>query len=96
LLKVSVSTRATSTPTLLRRRRDGWFTRVAEAPSGRDRTRSGDAPDPEHGAISAARVHRRLDIPQDQALYTCCCGFVFEAEVSTSVGCPHCGVAQAW
>jgi rubrerythrin len=33
---------------------------------------------------------------QDQAMYTCSCGFVFEAQVSTSVGCPHCGAAQAW
>lgn len=34
--------------------------------------------------------------PQDQAVYTCQCGYVFEAMVSTSVDCPHCGSAQAW
>jgi rubrerythrin len=34
--------------------------------------------------------------PQDQAVYTCQCGYVFEATVSTSVDCPHCGAAQAW
>jgi hypothetical protein len=34
--------------------------------------------------------------PQDQALYTCGCGFVFEAHVSTSVACPHCRAEQAW
>jgi hypothetical protein len=34
--------------------------------------------------------------PEDRALYHCHCGFVFEANVSTSVGCPHCGSAQAW
>jgi hypothetical protein len=33
---------------------------------------------------------------QDEAVYTCQCGFVFHAPVSTSVGCPHCGGAQAW
>jgi hypothetical protein len=33
---------------------------------------------------------------QDNALYTCHCGFVFEAAVSTTVGCPHCGTGQAW
>ena len=33
---------------------------------------------------------------QDTALYNCQCGFVFEAHVSTSVGCPHCGGTQAW
>jgi hypothetical protein len=32
----------------------------------------------------------------DQAVYTCQCGYVFEAPVSTSVGCPHCGGTQAW
>jgi hypothetical protein len=29
-------------------------------------------------------------------MYSCSCGFVFEALVSTSVGCPHCGDTQAW
>lgn len=29
-------------------------------------------------------------------MYTCTCGFVFEADVSTSVACPHCGTSQAW
>jgi hypothetical protein len=33
---------------------------------------------------------------QDRAMYTCQCGFVFQATVSTSVGCPHCGDTQAW
>jgi hypothetical protein len=33
---------------------------------------------------------------EDRALYTCHCGFVFDALVSTSVGCPHCGRTQAW
>lgn len=32
----------------------------------------------------------------DQALYSCSCGYAFEAPVSTSVGCPHCGTVQAW
>jgi hypothetical protein len=42
-----------------------------------------------------ARVHEGGP-PQDQALYTCQCGYIFEAVVSTSVDCPHCGSAQAW
>jgi hypothetical protein len=33
---------------------------------------------------------------EDRALYNCQCGFVFQAHVSTSVGCPHCGGTQAW
>lgn len=34
--------------------------------------------------------------PEDTAVYTCQCGFVFEEQVSTTVGCPHCGHTQAW
>ena len=34
--------------------------------------------------------------PIDNASYTCACGFVFAASVSTTVRCPHCGAAQAW
>ncbi len=41
--------------------------------------------------------HRRDAGPsQDSALYNCGCGFVFEAAVTTSVDCPHCGGHQAW
>jgi hypothetical protein len=29
-------------------------------------------------------------------MYTCRCGFAFQALVSTSVDCPHCGDSQAW
>ncbi len=39
---------------------------------------------------------REAGPPQDQAFYTCQCGFMFQAPVSTSVGCPHCGATQAW
>ncbi|MDP9386222.1 MAG: hypothetical protein M3P50_13545 [Actinomycetota bacterium] len=47
--------------------------------------------------MSAAQARaRRSGGPQDRALYRCGCGFAFKAEVSTSVGCPHCGTAQAW
>ncbi len=34
--------------------------------------------------------------PVDCASYTCSCGYLFVATVSTSVLCPHCGAAQAW
>jgi hypothetical protein len=47
-------------------------------------------------AGTAARRRREAGAPQDQAMYSCACGFVFEAQVSTSVGCPHCGDSQAW
>jgi hypothetical protein len=42
------------------------------------------------------RRRREAGGMQDEAVYTCACGFVFHAPVSTSVGCPHCGGAQAW
>jgi hypothetical protein len=34
--------------------------------------------------------------PVDLATYTCGCGLLFSAPVSTTVACPHCGCAQAW
>jgi hypothetical protein len=34
--------------------------------------------------------------PEDSARYTCSCGMVFQASVSASVACPHCGVHQDW
>jgi hypothetical protein len=34
--------------------------------------------------------------PMDTALYTCGCGYLFSAAVSTTVSCPHCGTGQAW
>lgn len=34
--------------------------------------------------------------PIDNASYSCECGYVFRASVSTTVSCPHCGVGQAW
>jgi hypothetical protein len=39
---------------------------------------------------------RRAGGPEDLALYTCGCGFVFKAEPTTTIGCPHCGEQQAW
>jgi hypothetical protein len=39
---------------------------------------------------------KRSGGPEDRALYSCQCGFAFKAEVTTSVGCPHCGTSQAW
>jgi rubrerythrin len=39
---------------------------------------------------------RRAGGPEDHALYTCSCGYAFEADVSASVRCPHCGDEQAW
>jgi hypothetical protein len=42
------------------------------------------------------RTRRLEPATEDEAMYSCGCGFVFQAAVSTSVGCPHCGDSQAW
>jgi hypothetical protein len=45
---------------------------------------------------AAERRWRDAGGPHDEAMYHCACGYVFEAPVSTSVSCPHCGAGQAW
>jgi hypothetical protein len=44
----------------------------------------------------AERRMRDAGGPDDRATYSCGCGFLFEAAVSTSVPCPHCDTVQAW
>ena len=44
----------------------------------------------------AERRMRDAGGPDDRACYSCSCGFVFMAPVSTSVRCPHCDADQAW
>jgi hypothetical protein len=39
---------------------------------------------------------RRSNGSEDQALYSCGCGYAFKARVTTTVGCPQCGQTQAW
>ncbi|HEY2282229.1 MAG TPA: hypothetical protein VGH60_01615 [Solirubrobacteraceae bacterium] len=50
---------------------------------------------PSRQDATVARV-RLAGGPIDNASYTCSCGFVFAASVSTTVRCPHCGADQAW
>lgn len=48
---------------------------------------------------AAFPYHRRARAaggPEDHALYTCDCGYVFEADVCASVDCPVCGSDQSW
>jgi hypothetical protein len=53
--------------------------------------------EPRSRAVSPGRErNKRANVSEDAALYVCHCGYVFKAEVTTSVGCPHCGSAQAW
>jgi hypothetical protein len=57
------------------------------------------APDPAPQPVEDHPQERRAREsggPIDQASYSCGCGLVFEAPVSTSVACPHCGTGQAW
>jgi hypothetical protein len=58
-----------------------------------------------HGAKGPGAAPERTPVPrerrqggpsEDRALYTCECGYAFEALVTTSVGCPHCAKTQAW
>jgi hypothetical protein len=69
--------------------------RTAPARRGHQRPDRPDAtvevqpPNPE------ARV-REAGGPEDRAQYACGCGMVFQAPVSASVACPHCGSGQAW
>jgi hypothetical protein len=67
----------------------GSVSRPTTAPASRP-DRKASAPD-----VAVERV-REAGGPVDRAFYTCGCGCLFEAEVSTTVACPHCGVGQAW
>ena len=63
------------------------------------RTRRERAPHarPERPTTAHAQARaKRSGGPEDVALYACECGYAFKAEVTTSVGCPHCGARQAW
>ena len=71
-----------------RRRRHGGESHRAERASAAPHTHSQSGPVPSerrHGGPS-----------EDRALYTCECGYAFQALVTTSVGCPHCARTQAW
>jgi hypothetical protein len=48
------------------------------------------------GPDVALRRVRNSGGPLDHASYACQCGYVFEADVSTTVECPHCAAPQAW
>jgi hypothetical protein len=63
-------------------------------PLSRPRRRAARRPDA--GPAAQRERNRRANMSQDAALYSCSCGYVFKAPVTTSVGCPHCGTAQAW
>lgn len=47
-------------------------------------------------ADPAVQRAREAGGPVDMACYSCECGYQFQAPVSTTVTCPHCGTGQAW
>jgi hypothetical protein len=69
------------------------FGRPGEAEAEPEPEREREALADDH---AAERRHRESVAPEDTALYSCSCGFQFQAPVSTSVACPHCGTGQAW
>lgn len=52
--------------------------------------------EPVQASISPTASARRGTESMDLGYYHCGCGFAFKAEVTTTVGCPHCGTSQAW
>jgi hypothetical protein len=62
----------------------------------RPRVRRGASGRAQTTASPGRERNKRANVNQDAALYSCSCGYVFKAAVTTSVGCPHCGSAQAW
>jgi hypothetical protein len=67
---------------------------------GRPESESGSEPEAAQPEVvaehPAERRHRESVASEDTAHYACSCGFQFQAPVTTSVGCPHCGASQAW
>ncbi len=53
-------------------------------------------PRPEHVPDPDVQRVQEAGGPEDHASYSCACGYLFSADVSTSVVCPHCGTDQAW
>ncbi|MGP0100517.1 MAG: hypothetical protein ACLPUT_02710 [Solirubrobacteraceae bacterium] len=51
---------------------------------------------PTRACDPAVQRAREAGGPIDHASYTCSCGYLFCASVSTTVTCPHCGADQAW
>lgn len=94
-----VQVRLNRRDTSFRRLRRARGTYQSAGTNGRHAESNGLQMEP-HGRFADAhhetRRAREAGPPQDEALYTCQCGLIFQAPVSTSVGCPQCGDSQAW
>jgi hypothetical protein len=73
---------------------DADQSRPAEPPAGR-RAAGGQAR-PKRSSDPATQRIREAGGPIDRAFYSCGCGYVFVADVSTTVKCPYCQAGQAW
>jgi hypothetical protein len=83
-----------------RERNGSWRLRGPKVPpsTAADNRHRADGERPA-GAIEpegSPRERRHGGPSEDRALYTCECGYAFEAPVTTSVGCPNCTRTQAW
>ena len=67
-----------------------------KAASTREQAAEAIAEEPPAPLDSALLRIRAAGGPVDEASFTCQCGYVFAASVSTTVTCPHCGASQAW
>jgi hypothetical protein len=87
-----------SKPSLLRPRREARSARRRnQAPrAAAMRPAKPELPAPAGGCDPEVRRVREAGGPIDLASYVCGCGCAFDAPVSTSVACPHCGADQAW
>jgi hypothetical protein len=69
--------------------------RIAKKRTGPPRRRHAE-PAPAAAAVEPEALVREAGGPDDTETHSCECGYVFEAAVSTTVACPHCGASQAW
>jgi hypothetical protein len=103
---MNVSTRPKSSDNLARRMRTRRLSprglhypragAPAESPSSTDPSVAPSAQAPRSDEDGQARTVDDAGQSLDLASYSCACGYVFEAQVSTTVACPHCGSNQAW
>ena len=96
-MSFSMAVRSKPTHGPLRRRRTGAARQhqAAEAQAQEQSSASAQTTSARYPA-AVQRNLRQGGASQDRALYSCNCGYAFDAPVSTSVDCPHCGDRQAW
>jgi hypothetical protein len=84
-------------PSLLHPRSEPRHSRRSRRSAGRAARTQAPVREPAvRAADPAVRRVREAGGPVDRASYTCQCGYLFSAAVSTTVSCPHCGTDQAW